>query len=273
MSKAGTVGKTRRWITGLACSPVALGTLSATGFYWLVVRLVLDRNWGDRWFGRVMADPINWGTLVAFGIAMWILSGRNRKSSSDEQALEELQQQALLPTRPEQIVSRESAEVVLRRLNGRDLDSKRRTPCRELLHVALSRAFTNWSAEDVGAAVNTRAELLQSKAESEYALVRYLAWAIPSIGFIGTVYGLGLAIGSLRSGGVELTQEQRLDAAVGYLYTAFDTTFVALVLSLVLMYRFYIIQAREDSVLSRSMEWCFDGFVLKMESAREESLV
>ena len=71
--------------------------------------------------------------------------------------------------------------------------------------------------------------------EAFYTLPRYINWAIPILGFIGTVLGISLAaegLGELLASG-EADFSQSLGQALDPLGIAFDTTLVALSLSVV----------------------------------------
>ena len=72
-------------------------------------------------------------------------------------------------------------------------------------------------------------------------MIRYIAWAIPSIGFIGTVRGIGDA----------LTQAHRavqgdISGVTEALGVAFNSTFVALLLSLLLMFVLHQLQLKQE---------------------------
>ena len=81
------------------------------------------------------------------------------------------------------------------------------------------------------------AGLLWQSNESFYSLPQYLNWAIPILGFIGTVLGISLAAESI-SGVISASQGALSDSlaqAIAPLGIAFDTTLVALSLSVVLV--------------------------------------
>lgn len=84
--------------------------------------------------------------------------------------------------------------------------------------------------------------------DSSKGAITYLAWAIPSIGFIGTVLGIGSALG--EAGGMLTpdtdTQKSVVDQVTAALGMAFDTTLIALVLSLLLMFLIHIIRMQEE---------------------------
>ena len=54
------------------------------------------------------------------------------------------------------------------------------------------------SVDQVNAMFNSSVEFYQHETELRYNLLRYLIWLIPTLGFIGTVIGIALA---LRSAG------------------------------------------------------------------------
>jgi len=66
------------------------------------------------------------------------------------------------------------------------------------LQVALHRFGTTRSVQDVSATVRAVCESESDRLESELTIVRYIAWAIPSIGFLGTVRGIGTALGQAQ---------------------------------------------------------------------------
>ena len=80
-------------------------------------------------------------------------------------------------------------------------------------------------------------EHIWNKSEHLYSLPRYINWAIPILGFIGTVLGISLAAESI--GGLISSPDTNFSSALGDavapLGIAFDTTLVALSLSVVLM--------------------------------------
>ena len=59
---------------------------------------------------------------------------------------------------------------------------------------ALRRFNTTRLISDVSGSTNTIFESEAERLESELSMIRYISWAIPSIGFIGTVRGIGDAL-------------------------------------------------------------------------------
>ena len=96
--------------------------------------------------------------------------------------------------------------------------------------------------------------------ESSYTLVRGLIWAIPVLGFIGTVQGLSGALGSFGDVLVETndfaTIKPALRGVTGGLSTAFDTTFVGLVSALGVQLLYTVTRKREEDLLDACTDYC-----------------
>ena len=90
-----------------------------------------------------------------------------------------------------------------------------------------------------------------------YSLVKVFLWAIPILGFIGTVLGLSSAIGS-----IDLTVEDiskvmgSLGAVTSGLGTAFDTTLLGLVLAMFLNFPMNAMSKAEDDNLNNIDAYC-----------------
>jgi biopolymer transport protein ExbB/TolQ len=68
-----------------------------------------------------------------------------------------------------------------------------------VLSASLDRFGATRNVQDVSSVNTTLCDSEASKLESELAMIRYIAWAIPSIGFIGTVRGIGGALSKATS--------------------------------------------------------------------------
>ena len=108
------------------------------------------------------------------------------------------------------------------------------------------------SSGELGAA-DDWLDVLWKRSADFYVVPRYINWAIPILGFIGTVLGISLAadgIGAIigsRGGFADLSTE--LGQAIAPLGIAFDTTLIALSLSVLLMLIQAALQRFEDDVL------------------------
>lgn len=80
-----------------------------------------------------------------------------------------------------------------------------------------------------------------------FAFPRILVWAIPLLGFLGTVLGISAAMGQLNVG-AESDLQQMMGGLQSNLNVAFDTTAQALVLSIVLMFGVFAIERNESQL-------------------------
>ena len=84
------------------------------------------------------------------------------------------------------------------------------------------------------------------RASSGYALVRIVIWAIPILGFLGTVIGITDGITELNPQALE----ESMPKVVAGLGVAFDTTALALALSMALMFTKFCSERVENRLLS-----------------------
>lgn len=128
----------------------------------------------------------------------------------------------------------------------------------DLLKKACTKFRTSGSLSDLIDIVSIQIEVSQEKAEGSQSTIRYLSWVIPSIGFVGTVIGISQAMIVANSGDME-----KITALLG---VAFDTTLVALVLSIVIMWFVHQLQEETDSFHSDLKEFVIENLINKIET-------
>ena len=110
---------------------------------------------------------------------------------------------------------------------------------------------------------NSSLELFQHEVELRYNTLRYIVWLIPTLGFIGTVVGIALALSD--AGSVENYQDptllKQLTQSLG---VAFFTTLLALLQSAVLMFALHVVQGMEESSLNRIGQYCLDNLINRL---------
>ena len=112
----------------------------------------------------------------------------------------------------------------------------------------------------VSSIVKDTCETEADRMETELTIVRYIAWAIPSIGFLGTVRGIGTALGqayqAVSGDIVGVTQS---------LGVAFNSTFVALVVSILLMFLLHQLQLLQDRLVLDCQNYCDARLIRHMQ--------
>jgi biopolymer transport protein ExbB/TolQ len=116
---------------------------------------------------------------------------------------------------------------------------------------ALQRFATTASIPAVSNTIKEQCDSESDRLDSELSMVRYIAWAIPSIGFIGTVRGIGDALGQAYE-----AVEGDISGVTASLGVAFNSTFVALVLSIIIMFCLHQLQLSQERLVLGSQRYC-----------------
>lgn len=124
------------------------------------------------------------------------------------------------------------------------------------LLAGLHRFGTTRNVQDVSATVRDICDSESDRLESELAIVRYIAWAIPSIGFLGTVRGIGTALGQAH----QAVSGDILGVTVS-LGVAFNSTFVALVTSIALMFLLHQLSLVQDRLVADTQSYCDEHMI------------
>jgi biopolymer transport protein ExbB/TolQ len=130
------------------------------------------------------------------------------------------------------------------------------------LLAALYRYGATRNVQDVSEAARGVCEAEADRLDSELSMLRYVAWAIPAIGFIGTVRGIGDALGEAHravTGDVSGVTEG--------LGTAFNSTLVALLISIVLMFLLHQLQLAQERLVLDS-ETYLDQYLIRHMQVR-----
>jgi len=114
------------------------------------------------------------------------------------------------------------------------------------LREALEMVRRKDSADSVEAHLHHLEELDRDRVLSTYALVRIIVWAMPVLGFLGTVIGITVAIASLSPE----TMEKSMPDVIHGLGIAFDTTAQALALTMIVMFFKYGVERSDERLLS-----------------------
>ena len=150
--------------------------------------------------------------------------------------------------------------ATLRTLEG--LPEKiRSAPLVRTLMASLRRFLITGDVHNTSETIEASVDAMAQKQEAENSLIRYLIWAIPAIGFIGTVRGIGEALSQ-----ADQALAGDIAGMTESLGVAFNSTFVALLISIVLMFLLHQLQRLQDGMLVDTQEYC-ESFLLNRISA------
>ena len=125
------------------------------------------------------------------------------------------------------------------------------SPLVRTLRSALWRYGATRNVQNLSDAIESNLEALAVRQDSENTMIRYLIWAIPSIGFIGTVRGIGQALSQ-----ADQALAGDIAGMTDSLGVAFNSTLVALLISILLMFLFHQLQRLQDSQILDTQEYC-----------------
>jgi len=138
----------------------------------------------------------------------------------------------------------------------------RDTPLVVALMASLRRYLITGDVQNTSDAVESSIDALAIRQDAENSMIRYLIWAIPSIGFIGTVRGIG---GALAQADQALAGD--IGGMTNSLGLAFNSTFVALLISILLMFLLHQLLRLQDGLVVDTQAYC-EKFLLKRISEK-----
>ena len=122
-----------------------------------------------------------------------------------------------------------------------------------LIDLSILQFQASRSVDQSVAVMNNALELIVHRVDLRYGLIRFIAWMVPTVGFIGTVYGLGASL-------YEAGQQAQIDVqqTARTLGVGFDCTMVALMESAVLVFIMHLVQEKEETSVNLA-----GGYVLR----------
>jgi biopolymer transport protein ExbB/TolQ len=116
---------------------------------------------------------------------------------------------------------------------------------------ALQRFGSTRNIQDVSTAVREICNTESDRLDSELSMIRYIIWAVPSIGFIGTVRGIGEALGQAHK-----AVDGDIVGVTVSLGVAFNSTFIALIISIFIMFLMHQLQLLQERFVHDSQNYC-----------------
>jgi biopolymer transport protein ExbB/TolQ len=129
------------------------------------------------------------------------------------------------------------------------------------LLAALQRFGLTGNIQDAASANHAYCASEGERLESELSIIRYIAWAIPSVGFLGTVRGIGDALGQAHK-----AIEGEIFGVTKSLGVAFNSTLIALLISIILMFLVHHLQLLQERYVLDAESYCEENLIRHMEN-------
>jgi len=133
------------------------------------------------------------------------------------------------------------------------------TPLVSVISAALRRFALTGDVHSSAGAIEPALDALAVQNDGRLTILRYITWAIPSIGFIGTVRGIGQAMSQ-----AELAVDGNIGPMTSSLGVAFNSTFVALLISVFIMFAVSMLQRRQDEQLVNIQQYVEDYIIKRV---------
>jgi len=239
--------KNRGWLDTIFLSPVLWGAALTAGFYAALPYLPVQQALAQRYCtGHILSYTET--TLFFLGIA--ILAMKALSLSTQRRALK-LQRLYELPGETDDAVQNATRMMVVvcelpRRIQRTFLVRRIAEVCQNVRGLRSTKNLYEHQQylSDIGS----------ERLHESYSLIRTITWAIPILGFLGTVMGITIAIANVKP--EQLTSS--MDKVTGGLGIAFDTTTLGLGLTLVLVFLTFWVEKSEQNILHEVDELAFN---------------
>jgi biopolymer transport protein ExbB/TolQ len=204
--------------------------------------------------------------FVTLAELLWRLREANREQHETVRGL--------LPEDPTVVLRKVDLAPVYRELKSRNSGEDRFL--QRIARRCVRQFQTSGSIADASNVFNASMELFQHELDLRYNMARYLIWVIPTLGFIGTVLGIILALNGTAAfaaaaqsdPAVSIQDPGLLISLTDKLGVAFYTTLLALLMSALLVLVMHFVQEREERALNRVGQYCMDNLVNRLYEDR-----
>jgi len=256
-SDGSNVSLTKSGLIGLGCAAVLFA-----GLYVLAA--------SDVRLGRMFWDSyhINFPTTLLMFWSFAILVMKSRQLARQRSAM----LMDLLPTEISKEITLESLDKFVDHIHSLPSDARQSILVNRVLR-GIEHFRVRKSAAETVTMMESQSAIDAANVAGSYTIVKVFIWAMPILGFIGTVMGVSTAIAGLSA-----TLENASDVSAittsmkgvfGGLGTAFDTTLLALVMSLIVKIPTSALQRSEDGLVTIADEYCNEILLRRLNVGRD----
>lgn len=257
-------GRNRRTST---FTGVVVGLVATFAFYllapWAATAFAGGPEFVQRYF---CGHPLEYITSTMFFVGMGILWVKFRSVPHERRILVSIQQLAT----EEQWASQTSPQTVLQSLRlwlRRGSSSAHASAIltgrvQDVLHYLGNHSSQERTGSGIEDHLRYLADLASDRLLQSYSLIRTVTWAVPIMGFLGTVVGITMAIANVTPEQLDTS----LPEVTSGLAVAFDTTAQALGMSMILVFATFLVERSEQSILNDVEQFGIDHLVPALSS-------
>jgi biopolymer transport protein ExbB/TolQ len=220
----------------IVTSPFLWGGLLSFGFYFLIHNGLINQPLIIRYFA---GHPVEYITTIMFFLGVAILGTKYLHILFQRHLL---RQSPILE--PDYKVDVRCADRYLDMLSRHEKKYGSSILTRRL-RLALNFVRRCGSAEELDTELRYLSDEDTAKADADYGLVRLILWAVPMLGFLGTVIGITTALDNLDLNTINESSQKLSDG----LAVAFDTTGLAIALDVALFFIQFIVYRDENNLI------------------------
>lgn len=241
----------------------ALGGVVLTFFFYLIfAHLLFPKTYFYTLFVE-RGDIPYWETFFCFA-ALTNLALKRWKMTAQRRAFD----LNLLMTGETRLLRFAEAERILDRVRNLPPEQKELVLVKRVKR-ALTRFLSAGSSAEVDAVIQEQSGIDFNRMDATFSTAKFLIWVIPVVGFIGTVYGISMAIGNFSTIIANAANFESVKGNLGgvtnNLAIAFETTYIALLQSIVIMFSMSSLQKTEENFLTDVEEYCLENLVNKID--------
>lgn len=237
---------------------LVVGSALAAGFYGLILAGPLDNALLRRY---CLSHPVAVASVCLFFVGLvalcvkWLATrAQSSKTRSGAAALRRLVTEGetvAAKQRPEWLAANWQAQPPTVATSWFGVRIER------LLQLQISRGRRTQLEHDL----KQLAELDADRQHDSYSLLRIIHWAMPMLGFLGTVLGISQTLGQLDTKLLATQQEAAMNQLTAGLYVAFDTTAIALILTVFSMFVQFAVSRIELTILGEINDESSSGLI------------
>ncbi len=239
---------------------------AATALLWYGLMFPIRHTLFGQLFWNRGPVPFPTTLLLFWAIAILVLKWINLKKQKDTMLLD------VLPTEISPEITVDSIDRFIEHINqlpGASSDTFLiNRVIRGIEHFRVRK-----SAAETVTMMESQSAIDANNMAGSYTILKVFIWSLPILGFIGTVMGVSSAVASLASslsdGGSMDAMKVALKDVFAGLGTAFDTTLLALIMSMLVKIPASALQKSEEDLITSVDEYCNENLLRRLNDGRE----